>query len=407
MSFSAPAAVKFNADLSSARVVDGIFRGGAIYPSLSAVENAKFSCPEGIADVKYLSACKKFVMRADGKAYHSINGYVYNTLFDLDDGDCFIYEEYEDETPVGKLSCGKYTVRYVDNLISTRTESPKVYCGAFLSGRLFGAGSDEPKRLKWSGEKLSADVTEGIYGSGYVYIDGELGDIVDVAAYNGRIFVLAQNGLQALNAGGSPDAFILSQIIYKTPKIFGGTAQSTGSGLYFYTDDGLYCYSGGKVQKKQCPLRDDITSPTGSLFAGGKYFLCGKSRLLNRTAVLVYDDLTGSAQLIDVPAVQVAAADKLFAYGEGKIFDLVGGSPSRTFLSTDFGSAGKKCINYIEVEADSPVDIKISDGDRTRILTDVEKRRKLVFGGRSFGFEIISAGALRSFKAYAEEIDGI
>lgn len=397
----------FDADLSKATVVDGVFRGDGIYPSLSAKKNAQYTCPADLKDVKYLRGSDRYLMVAGNSAYHSAGGHKFLTLYDVS-GDTLIYEEFMDGAFYGVISGGTSSVTYGDGVINARASSPGMCRGAYACGRMFGVSSDDPFKLKWTGEGGSFDLSDGIYGAGFVYPDPALGEILDVTAYFGKIVAVRERGLSVMTVGGSPDGFSLSQSSVSTPKIFGGTAQTANTGIYFYTEDGLYVYSGGKARRAECNLRGDITSPTGSAFGGGKYFLCGQSKFLGRQCVFVLDDFTGAAQLADVPARKIVAGkDGVIGYGGEDIYDFGQFAPSRTFFSADFGTARKKCLTRITARADGPVTVKISDGSTVRTLEEVAGARKLVMDGVKFYFEVASEGVLRSFSASAEVIDGV
>lgn len=266
--------------------------------------------------------------------------------------------------------------------------------GVLKNSRIFTVDGDY--KICWTGPDGAEDTAEGISGAGWVYVNKCSGKIQRLVVFNGSITILCEYGLAVLTAYGAPENFKLTYIDGKLPHIWGSTAAVVCNKLIFFTDDGLYAFDGGKVEKSDLGSLYALSNPVSACALGEWYYIQGYCESLRKTAVLCVNITDGSVYFADIAGSTEFLGEQVYSCA----YEFVSGN-------IDFGTQKRKVLERLELISDGKVDIEVSNGFKTRILRGVNGNIRVNLSGKSFKITIRGTAGIYSLRAFAEVVNGI
>lgn len=382
------------------RAVNCRICGGEIKPFLSPAPFLS-QIPANVSFVYYADATGRFFASDEKNVYASGNGVTYSLLSALE-GKPFSLEDISGENARTLIISGKYAVAHDGNSFTSFEYGANLSCGVMHCGRLFGADADDGLTLRWSGEGGVRDWERGLYKSGYLKLDPELGIILDLVEYGGRIVAVRRFGLTVFNMFGNAENFAVASNIPVHCKIYGGTAKAAGNKLYFFTECGLKEFDGGAAAEVKHVYAGELHSPACAAAWDGKYFLsCGVK--VGR-AVFCYDG--ERAALIDAEADCMCSADRLYIFNSSGGFTLEEGG-NYTYRSRELFFGTQKYKTLCKLFIDGTADITVSNGRISRVFVGARGVVRPRLRGKSFTFTLSGKGEVKSLIAEAEVLSEI
>ncbi len=327
------------------------------------------------------------------------DGYMFGFVLDLEDNG---------KKKALAISGPSYTEYSSGTLVHDKFNGQYMTRGAIINGRLFGVDFVNQFVLKWSGKNGWNDWTEGTTDSGRFVFDSARGFIKDVFEMHGDIVLVFEFGVARVSVGGNPETF---KVIDKQnlPYYYPFTAVAAENYVYFMTEDGLLRYGDNRVNRVEGLISDDATEATsGFLWMGRYYFLCARSRSLKRNIMYVYDILSESYQMIDIPAYfAYYDLDSVIAYTTTTMYRVRNAYSGWRYgvlsQNVNFGTTGRKLATYLEVDCDSDVSVSIDNGRYTRTFSNPPKKLRVDMRGEKFTVKFEgSTGSVRSAYLTAE-----
>ncbi len=276
------------------------------------------------------------------------------------------------------------------------------------NGRVFGVDNTDLYKIKWSGDGGVDDWTDGISGAGWTSVQYGFGKILNLVVYKEKIVAVREYGLTFFSAYGTPENYKLGYLELKIPKIYANTAVVVNDTLLFYTEDGLYCYDGNKVEKSALGLAEEMQTTYSAAGGGDTYFLCGESKTLKRKAVLVVDLIRNCDYLIDAPVKAVAFGERFFGYTDKQEYELEkGGNYAFTSGEIDFSSNAAKVLKEVVISGCKDVQIEVSNGVISRIVWGVRGKFRPNMRGKSFKITVYGSRKIDGIYAIAEVADEV
>ena len=346
----------------------------------------------------------KFFLADSQTLYVSTSGAEFYSLAPLTGGTPFMYEETEGGAPRAVICGGEHAYAHTGDSYRGMTCGAGYSCGALHCGRLFGGDFADGYLLRWSGEGGLED-GEQKNGAGYLYLDPKRGKILDIVEYGEKLILIRERGLSVLKMFGNPDNFSAEITETDTDPIYRGTARVVAGKLVFCTLSGLKGFDGNRIEELPHRYAAAISSPTCSAEFSGTYFLGCTNKNTDSRCVLCYDPADGESYIIDVPADAISAADKVYVFGNGELYELREGGEYSFSASCDFGNGGYKTLT--EIYSDSSLDLKVGSGRVSRIFTGAFGKIRPRLKGKKFTVEGTGVKPVKALCAAAEELDEI
>ena len=169
-----------SADILAANgaVCVGCRLGGGIVPTLSA-EEATGAPPSGVVRADYVKGVGVCFLYTETELYYSTDMRTYIKLFKYN-GQPFTVWQTADGVAYA-VAVTKGNTAFCDGTkFSDYLSDKNLYCGAVHCGRLFAAEADNRQKLVWSGAGGVRDWEQGIGAGGYLYLDPDRGDMLDI-----------------------------------------------------------------------------------------------------------------------------------------------------------------------------------------------------------------------------------
>lgn len=377
--------------------------GAGIKPALSAARFAA-GVPEKISGVYFAKSIGTYFMFADGNVYFSENNVKFVRIASCPEG-AFAFEYVYEGKPCAVVCTGSAAVRYRPEKFSFVPVNAEIRAGAYHCGRLFAVSSDDGYKLMWSGAGGFTDWSHGADKGGYLRLDPERGQALNVISFGGKLAVVREYGLTVLNMFGSPENYAVGLTDTSCEKIYKDTAVVCGGRLLFFTRSGLCSFDGSRITRLPHRYSCDITEGKCAAEYGGKYFLACKSAALGGDAALCYDPNDGESYLIDCAAEALCASDGLYVYGGGEVKKLAEGGWEYTSEPLGFGTPKNKTLTEITFKGGA--DISVSCGGKTRVFAGADGLVRPRMRGKSFTVGISGSGVAESITAKAEVGVGI
>lgn len=377
-----------------------ILSGGKIMPALSA------TCFEGGFSAKPTGA---FYTPCDGRTFIFGNGSLnftdnFQNYFTMGVVDSEPFGYTEDGTGnYGFITAAKH-YRRVGNAYSVKEYAGGVRDGVYKNGRIFGVDINDGFVVKWSAAG-GADCWEG--DAGYVRLNTRYGTVLKLVISGGDAVAVCKYGLAVLTCYGAPENFKLSYPCSPLPEIYKNTACAVGAKLYFAAADGVYAFDGNGAEKLPESYLDIIKTPAYAAAHGNNYFLLGADEN-GKSAVAVYDWVTGESYCIYAEADVLVAGDRVYGLGRQTACAFEKGGKflfkSKNF---NFGAEGGKVLSALEITAEDKVDVEIKSGVKSRIYRGVNGILHPKIYGKSFEIAVSGYAGVSKVLAIAEVLNGV
>jgi len=243
--------------------------------------------------------------------------------------------------------------------------------------------------------------------SGQIKVDDELGKILELGSYNGKLLLVCENGFRTLETAFDPSKFALATLGRVYEPIVPGSVRALGGVIYFVTSSGLCKLEKGAVELLDGGCRG---ADACSIIYDSKYFLSvgGKMWVIDRfwDSVTVYENMPVRAfrrikgELSDYLAVltdfdntKISCVVKAAELGPAD-------APGMVWESDWFAlgyAADKQYVRRVLIKTAGDIDITVMNtrGERTISLkgSDSVQMINLNMKGDSFKIKIEAAGA--------------
>ena len=91
--------------------------------------------------------------------------------------------------------------------------------------------------------------TTSLEGYGVLYADEDDKLIQGMVTLGDSVIVLYENALKKITVAGSPQDFVVEDVVYSGGQIYYNTACTCGNAVFFLAEDGVYRYDGSTVQR--------------------------------------------------------------------------------------------------------------------------------------------------------------
>ncbi|MDE7439255.1 MAG: hypothetical protein K2N23_01920 [Clostridia bacterium] len=382
-----------------------LLRNGQLFMAFTC-EKISGDHPYGVKFSTYSDAIKRYIVCNDNAVY--VSETVWN-FKDVCAFNCefppFMVEKWGERDAEAVIISGSYAVVLSGGSADKLNLGASLSCGVMHCGRLFGADAYDGLVLRWSGADAITDWTAELHGSGFLKLDPERGEIIDMLIFNGKIVAVREHGLTVLSMYGSPENFSVELTDTDCDTIFRNTAKITNGKLYFYSVSGLKCFDGNKISIIE--LNHSLSKVNGCAVYGNKYFLCGASETAGTDVIMYVDLANGENCVIKEYAENVFASDAVYCSAGGVLHELKDGGGYYFFESDpiDFGTGRLKTITKIDVQG--TVNIRISNGKYKRGFNNASGVIRPHMRGKSFIIELDGASSLKGLTVTAEVTDAV
>ncbi|MGN0805807.1 MAG: hypothetical protein ACI4MC_02105 [Candidatus Coproplasma sp.] len=323
----------------------------------------------------------------------------------LPEGDPFAAEaRNEDGDSLLVLVCGDGMCVYngvTEEKTVTTLPSP-LYGGIVHCGRLFAADKSSGYKVVWSGLRVT-DWEDGVQGSGYILLDGELGKVLKLESFGDDILCVRERGFTVIRAMADSRNF---RIAPSQCSVDVGLKINVGGAIgkkYYFTSSGaLYCYDGSSVS-----LEYSAGGKLAGLFrayAFGDGYVYAECDYNDRYCLMRYDPHSGKAIFFGEDCTspfmlngQLLCKKNLNFYG----ITSAGKLDNRLWRSVPI-ACGRKTLKNLSVESDGEPVITVVCGDYRRTFTGTGKIPVNLSGEEIF-IEISGNASVRRVTAELEE----
>lgn len=377
--------------------------GAGLKPALSAVPFAS-SAPENIKAVYFAKGINTYFVCAESGVYFSKTNEFFARIATYRDN-VFAFEFLYNDKPCAVLCMGNGSVRYSAEGFSTVPVNADLCAGAYHCGRLFAIDSDNKNKLVWSETGGFTEWGQALDKGGYLNLDPERGETLDVVCFDGRLVLVRKYGLTVLNMFGSPENYSVGITDTACPEIYKNTAVSVGGKLLFFTREGLCSFDGSRIESLKSDIIADVYDGTCAASYAGRYFLACKSKRLDRAVVLGYCVADGESCITDCAAEALCASGGVYAYSGGKVYKLEESDWQYTSEPLGFGTHSRKTLK--EITFKGVADVAVSCGDKTRLYSAARGIVRPGMRGKYFTVKISGEGEVGDIVAKAEVSVGI
>ncbi len=364
-------------------------------------------CPGNVKLAVYSAGLRAYLILAGSQVYFSSNLRTFVPYCEVDgESQPFAVKYTQNDTEDVIIFLGKCCVHYFNGVsLGQSNLDYALSCGVQHCGRLFAGDADDGLMLRWTGIGNISMNSEGIRGSGYLRLDPQRGDILNLIVYKGKIVAVREYGLTVLSMYGSPENFSVDFTDTDCDKIYKNTVQTVADKLYFYSESGLKCFDGSKISAIE--LNHFITEPTASAKYGDKYFVTGTSSYLERKVILCVRMPDFENCIMDTPADAFFIDDGLNFFRSTSLFKFDDGA-RYSFESgpIDFGTGRAKTVSAIDLRG-GKADLRISNGVCTRIFKNASGIVRPHLRGKNFTVSVEGRNPLEGITVTAEVTDEI
>lgn len=272
---------------------------------------------------------------------------------------------------IGVVSANKLGVYNCYNGETDIYNLPSTLCGGIVHcGRLFAVDRLKNSKVVWSGLRIY-DWEDGIDGSGYILLDGDVGEVQKLENFGDDILCVRDYGFTVIKALADSRNFRIapSQSTVKTGRKInvGGVS---GQRYYFSTDVGLYSFDGVSVKIEY--------SVGGSLSAIGRVYVLDDGYVYadcvyNGTQCIMRYDLQSGKAVFFAQGCSFPFIHKgeTYCVKDGGFFALspTNAESGRIWRSKAIGGCGKKTLKNLYVDCDGTPELTVISGDVRRKLS--------------------------------------
>lgn len=312
---------------------------------------------------RHSSAGLTMLLYTNGESYLFTDDSKKQMFFHLPAGQPFSVESHSDIGSIWiAVGCGdKMAVYDCYEEESFTVNLPSVlYGGVVHCGRLFAADKNEKCKVVWSG----LDITqwqEGIDGSGYIYLDGSLGDIQQLENFGDDVLCVRDYGFTVIKALADSRNFRIAPSQYcirMGEKINAGGVD--GQKYYFSTNSGLYSFD-GEVIKLEYALSGSLTNVDKVHILGDGYVYADCTYNGDK-CIMRFDPRSGKAVFFAKGcSFPLISKGEMFCEKDGRFYSLStqNAEDGRIWRSKPIGDCGRKTLKYLYVYSDGTPEITI------------------------------------------------
>ena len=379
--------------------VNGYFRNGKLTPGY-AVAQIEGNIPDRVLFVKYSKMSGLYFACTPDHIETSTDGKNFTYSTNCDGTLPFLVEDYQDGVGCSTVVVGRAVTSYTDTKVLKGKLGFSLDCGVMHCGRLFGG---DGCTLRWSGAESVMDWDRGLHSSGYLKLDPEQGNILNLIVYGGKLVAVREYGLTVFSMHGAPENFSVRFTNTDCDDIYRNTACTVGGKLYFFSLSGLKSFDGTKISPIK--LRHAVTNPGCSVEYGGKYFIACRSVALGRNVILCVDSDLESC-IIDISADVLYVKDGVrLINSRGQYILIDGGSLNFKSSVIDFGTDRPKTVT--EVKVAGKAFISVSSDSRIRAFQVNNGTVYPHMRGRHFTVTVQSQGEVSEVLITAEVMDAV
>ena len=352
------------------------------------------------------------VCTSEGVYIHVATNPAFNKVFDGLSGEIFFAEAYKDGEKVVVAFGGNEravfngTHAYMYNAQFAFT-SGVVHCGRF-----FGCDASDAFKIRWSADEIF-DWTTGLYGSGYINLPAEGGEILRLFSMGDRLVVVRRRGITVMHAYGDPQHFAVDETAnyMVAGGIIGKTCAFCANKLFFCTEGGIFAFDGSGVKKLENADCLAISSPLSAVAYGDEYFVICSNEYLGSGLLYVYNANKKRGYFMNFqPDALCVCDDGVYAFAGNTLYKIgyANGQTRGYWLSKtcDFGSDSVKYLRDICVDGDSDVSVTVICDGVSRTLTG-NGRHAVCMSGRKFSFVACAFGKLDKLQISVEVSYGV
>ena len=179
-------------------------------------------------------------------------------------------------------------------------------------------------KLRFSAPLNFSDFTVGKNGGGEIEVPDIFGKVIALIAYENRVYIFRENGIQRLDSRGEQAEFIITDCAALMENIKAETIAVGNECMYFCTDSSIYKLAVTKVSKVYSTVFEKYNlQPISATYGCGKYVLSASG--VNGDALYHLDD--SGVEVISIKAdcltsiVRSGKVIPLFLY-EGKAYTI-------------------------------------------------------------------------------------
>lgn len=352
------------------------------------------------------------VCTSEGVYIHAAINTAFNKVFSGLSGKIFFAEAYRDGEKVVVAFGGKERAVFNGSQAYKYNAQYAFTSGAVHCGRFFGCDASDAFKIRWSADGIF-DWATGIYGSGYINLPAEGGEILRLFSMGDRLIAVRKSGITVVHAYGDPQHFAVDETAnyMVTGGIIGDTCAACANKIFFCTEGGMYAFDGNGVKKLDNDDNLVITSPSSAVAYGDEYFVICSNEYVGSNLLYVYNATAKRGYFMNFqPDALCACGDGVYAFSGNTLYK-IGYAERRTrgyWLSKtcDFGSDGVKYLREIYIEGDNDVSVVVICDGVSRTYTG-SGWHTVGMTARSFSFVACAFGRLDKLQASVEAMNGI
>lgn len=372
---------------------------GAYVPSFVFEDDDSFpDLPENMTGAYYSEANGAVYFYTSSAAYRLDSGAFIKLKSSLEGKPVFV-DMYISGFPSTVFMDGTDRVVYTGYAQESAQGDYSFRAGAVHCGRFFGADSLDGARLRWAASH-PLDWQTGIYGSGYINLPPEGGDILRLFSYGDRLVAVRERGITVIRAYGDPQNYKVDATAnYLTADgIIADTCAPCDGKIYFCTKSGLFAFGGTDTEKLLDFGGGRISAPAFAAASGSDYFLSCTDKYAG-DCLLCYRG--GDVCVCAVnPSALFAGKDGVYAVCGLRVGKIVRGGLGQ-WHSRPVRPGGLSYIRNIGVVCDGDAEITLSSAGISRTFSG-GGRHAVNMGAGEFTVDVTAQGALRSIKVEAE-----
>ncbi len=378
-------------------------KDGTYAPSNALGEAAFTDIPEGVLSAYFSQSNGSVYLVTASGVYRAARGESsFSRIFSGSPENPFFAEMYMNGFSATIFFSGYDRVADTGAAQDSAQDTRRFYTGAVHCGRFFGRDASDGLKLCWAASH-PFDWEEGIYGSGYICLPPEGGNILRLLSYDDRLIAVRERGITVVRAYGDPQNYKvdLSANYLTADYIIEATCAVCGGEIAFCTQRGLYSFDGSDIARLADFGDCGISSPQFAAAVGERYFLSCTHEHIG-SCVYCYDgELKKGSVMRAQPSALFAGEDGVYAVCGTQMQKIVAGGAGEWYSRpVNFGGshAYLKCVR---TESDGEASVTISSGGASHTFSGVGAHRVNMAGGE-FAFCVQTAAKIVSMTAQAE-----
>lgn len=244
-----------------------------------------------------------------------------------------------------------------------------IYGGIAHCGRMFAVDKKDNCKVVWSGLSVT-DWEDKLDGSGYIYLNRDLGSIQKLENFGDDILCVFEQGFAVIRGFADSRNFRISPSQYSVNAGLKINVGGVWGGKYYYsTVNGLHSYNGETISMEYAVNR--YLTDVGRVYVLGDGYVYAECTYNGEGCLMRYDPQSGKSVFFGKGCtIPFLYEGEMFCVKDGGFYSL---SPEndeegRIWRSQPIGGCGKKTLKYLYVDSDGTPEIAVvSEGGRREI----------------------------------------